>query len=116
VTDRIFVQDLLVAATVGVPDLERVAPQSLLLQVVLESDFRGLGDDLARTADYAAVCEWLRCQCLAREFQLIESLVDHLATGLLSEFPPVRAVELEICKFILPATRQVAVRVRRERT
>lgn len=113
--DRILINGLTVAATVGVPELERCAPQALTLEVVLEGDFRGLGDDLGRTADYAAVAEWLRAECGRSGFRLIESLADHLAAGLLAAFPGVRAVELEIRKRILPATSSVGVRVRRAR-
>ncbi len=114
-TDRILIQELTVAATIGVPDLERCTPQRLAIDVVLEGDFRGLADDIDGTTDYAAVAEWLRLECERRPCRLIESLADHLATGLLASFVQVRAVELEIRKFILPATRHVAVRVRRER-
>ncbi len=114
-SDAIIIKALRVAATVGVPDLERCAPQALELDVVLEGDFRGLGDDLARTADYAAVAEWLRLECGRVEFRLIESLVDHLAAGLLGNFSGLTAVEVEIRKFILPNAAHTAVRVRRER-
>lgn len=113
--DRITLHELQVAAKVGVPDLERVAPQRLVLQVVLHGDFRGCSDDLARTVDYAAVAGWLRAECARVEFRLLESLADHLAAGLLSNFAPVAAVDLEIRKFILPEAGHVAVAVRRVR-
>jgi len=111
--DRILINGLTVAATVGVPEAERCTPQALTLDVVLEGDFRGLGDDLGRTADYAAVAEWLRAECGGSGFRLIESLADHLAGGVLAAFPTVRAVEVEVRKVILPAAVQVGVRVRR---
>jgi dihydroneopterin aldolase len=114
-SDAIIIKALRVAATVGVPDLERCAPQVLELDVVLEGDFRGLGDELARTADYAAVAEWLRLECGRVEFRLIESLVDHLACGLLGNFSGITAVEVEIRKFILPHAAHTVVRVRRGR-
>jgi dihydroneopterin aldolase len=114
-SDRIFIRGLQVAARIGVPDLERSVPQRLEIDVVLEGDFRGLGDDLTRTADYAAAAEWLRAECGRVEFRLIESLADHLAAGLLDIFPSVLAVEVELCKFVLPAAASAGVQVRRER-
>lgn len=114
-SDRILLRGLLVAATVGVPDLERAAPQRLEIDIVLEGDFRNLGDDVARTTDYAAVAEWVRVRSAARAFRLLETLAGDLASGILDEFPLVSAVALELRKFILPAAGSVGVAVRRER-
>jgi dihydroneopterin aldolase len=113
--DRILIKSLQVTARVGVPDLERSVPQRLELDVVLEGDFRGLKDDLGRTADYAAAAEWLRSACATTEFRLLESLAGSLAAGLLERFSVVTATEVEIRKFILPGVAYTAVRVRRER-
>ena len=114
-SDCIFIRGLQVAARIGVPDLERSVPQRLEIDVVLEGDFRGLGDDLTRTADYAAAAEWLRAECGRVEFRLIESLADHLAAELLDIFPSVLAVEVELRKFVLPTAASAGVQVRRER-
>jgi dihydroneopterin aldolase len=114
--DRILLRDLVVAATVGVPDLERAAPQRLRLDVVLEGDFCDGSDDLESTIDYAAVAEWLRVECGRQPGRLLETLAARLAEGLLAGWPRLVAVELEVRKNILPATRNVGVRVRRERS
>jgi dihydroneopterin aldolase len=113
--DLIEIHGLQVAAKVGVPDLERSVPQRLEIDVILAGDFRDLGDDLSRTTDYAAVTDWLRRECGQRDFRLIESLADHLASGLLEEFPAASSVGLKVGKFILPGTRQVTVSVDRHR-
>jgi dihydroneopterin aldolase len=115
-SDRIEIRGLLVAARVGVPDLERSIPQRLEIDITLTGDFRDLGDDLSRTTDYAAVADWVRRKCAEHEFRLIESLADRLAGGLLGKFPAVAAVRLKIRKFILPGTRHVAVSVERDGT
>jgi dihydroneopterin aldolase len=114
-SDRIMIKGLQVAARIGVPDRERAVPQRLEIDAVLEGSFRGLHDDLGRTADYAAAAEWLRKACASVEFRLLESLADHLATGLLQNFPMIAAAEVEIRKFILPTAAHAAVAVRRER-
>jgi phosphoglycolate phosphatase len=113
--DRIRINSLRVLARIGVPDEERAAPQKLSIDVVMESDFRGLDDDLARTTDYAAVAAWLKAECARREVKLLETLAEELAAGLLEGFPQIRAVDLEVRKFVLPDTRDVSVRVRRAR-
>ena len=113
--DVIRINSLEVAARVGVPDEERSAPQKLLIDALLEADFRGLGDDLAATTDYAAVAEWIAKKCAQGEIRLLETLAGELAAGLLRDFTKVDAVEIGIRKFILPRTESVAVRIRRER-
>jgi dihydroneopterin aldolase len=113
--DQIIIRELATAAKVGVPEGERAIPQPLELEVTLTGDFRELDDDLARTTDYAAVTAWLRAECGRSRFRLIESLADHLAEGLLGNFPAAASATVEIRKRILPGTRHVAVRVERER-
>jgi dihydroneopterin aldolase len=114
--DFIEIHGLLVTAKVGVPDLERSVPQRLEIDLVLTGYFRDLGDDLSRTTDYAAVAEWVRRSCAQSDFRLIESLADHLAGGVLDNFPAVTTVALKIRKFILSGTDHVAVGVERERS
>jgi phosphoglycolate phosphatase len=115
VPDAIRINGLGVQARIGVPDEERARRQKLVLDVMLESDFRGLGDDIARATDYAAVAAWLKDECARREVRLLETLAEELASGLLAKFSRVKAVSLEISKFVLPETRSVSVRVRRAR-
>ena len=114
--DQIVVYSLELSAHIGVPDEERVAPQRLTLNLTLEPerDFRNLDDDISRTGDYYAVSKAV--QALAREKprRLIETLAEEIATLVLERFA-VRAVELELRKYILPDTAFVAVRLRRER-
>ncbi len=114
--DRIIIKSLEVSARIGVPDAERAHPQRLEIDLVLETNFCGVGDDVVKTTDYAAVTEWVNGECTSSECRLIETLAGNLATGILKNFPLVQVVELEIRKFILPKTQYVAVCLRRERT
>ena len=113
--DCIRINGLEVPVRIGVGDEERAKAQKLVFDVLLETDFRGVGDDIAGTTDYAAVAQWLTAECSRREVRLLETLSGDLADGLLEEFPRVKAVTLEIRKFILPETESVSVRVRRSR-
>ncbi len=113
--DEIRIEALELMARVGVPDLERAEPQRLTVSIALQPRraFGDLGDDLARTIDYAAVCEDLRRFVAGRADKLIETLAHEMAEHLLSRFGLIR-VELELRKFVLPETRYVAVRVVRQ--
>jgi len=114
--DLILVEALELSSFIGVPDEERAAAQRLTVSLVLEPlhDFRALGDSLANTVDYFAVCECVKALSLACPRRLIETLAEEIATELLAGFA-IRAVEVEIHKFILPDTAFVGVRLRRER-
>jgi dihydroneopterin aldolase len=113
--DEIRIEELELMARVGVPQQERAQPQRLTVSITLQPShsFGELDDDLARTIDYAAVCEEVRCFVGRRQDKLIETLAHELAKHLLRCFDLAR-IELELRKFILPETRYVAVRVARE--
>ncbi|MBU3665863.1 MAG: FolB domain-containing protein [Chthoniobacterales bacterium] len=113
--DQILIGGLAVTARIGVTDAERSKAQRLEVDVRMDADFAGVGDDVGRTTDYAAVAAWVAAVCAAREFRLLETLAEDLASGLLAEFPLVSAVEIELRKFVLPDARHAAVRVRRQR-
>lgn len=113
--DAIRINGLEVQARIGVGDEERAHPQKLVLDVVLETDFRGLRDEIGRATDYAEVAAWLTAQCGRREVRLLETLAEELAAGILAEFSRVASAVVEIRKFVLPETESVSVRVRRGR-
>jgi 7,8-dihydroneopterin aldolase/epimerase/oxygenase len=112
--DEIRVEELELMARVGVTAEERAHSQRLTVSITLQSphSFSGLGDDLARTIDYAAVCQEVRRFVSDRQDKLIETLANDLAEHLLRHFA-IASVELELRKFILPETRYVAVRMAR---
>jgi dihydroneopterin aldolase len=115
--DEIRIEELELSARVGVPEEERAQPQRLTVSITLQprNRFGDLADDLARTIDYAAVCEDLRQFVSGREDKLIETLANEMAEHLIRRFAMAR-VELELRKFVLPETRYVAVRVARVST
>ena len=114
--DRILIDRLELSSFIGVPDEERAAAQRLTANLVLEPirSFSALEDAIGNTADYFRVCEAVKTLSLARPRRLIETLAEEIATALLEGFA-LRAVEVEIRKYILPGTAFVAVAVRRER-
>jgi FolB domain-containing protein len=113
--DAILVKGLRVETRVGVPDEERAKAQVLEIDLLLEGNLTKLQDEIARTTDYAAVCALIQRKCRDSEYRLIESLAEEVANEVLTVFPLVAAIEIEVRKFILPETQYVGVRLRRER-
>ncbi|HEY2342832.1 MAG TPA: dihydroneopterin aldolase [Chthoniobacteraceae bacterium] len=113
--DLIVIEALELSARVGVPDEERAQPQRLTAHVVLEPrrGFQNLEDDLTKTVDYFEAARAIQTEAGARPRRLIETLAEDLAGMLLGRFA-VRAVEIELRKYILRDTAFVAVRLRRE--
>ena len=114
--DAVIVSQLEIRAQVGVPAAERGAAQRLTvsLRLIPSRGFAALGDDIANTVDYAAVCAAVRQEAESKPRRLIETLAGDIAAVLLARFP-LRAVEVELRKYILPGTEYVAVGIRRER-
>jgi dihydroneopterin aldolase len=114
--DCIIVSQLEVHAQIGVPAAERGSAQRLTvsLRLIPERGLASLGDEVANTVDYANVCAAVRQEAAAKPRRLIETLAEEIAGLLLSGFP-LRAVEVEVRKYVLPGTEYVAVGIRRER-
>jgi dihydroneopterin aldolase len=114
--DTIHISELELSTHIGVPDEERATAQRLTVSLVLEPsrNFAQLGDEIANTVDYFTVCRAVQALAEDRPRKLIETLGEEIAALVLSRFA-VRAVEVELRKFILPDTAFVAVCLRRER-
>lgn len=114
-SDTIQISQLELSAVIGVPDEERAVAQRLTVSLVLEprGGFEGLGDEIEKTVDYFSVSKAVQALARSRPRRLIETLATEIAALLLAEFP-LRSVEVELRKYILPDTEFVAVRLRRE--
>jgi len=113
--DRIHVEQLELYTRVGVTENERSAPQRITVNLTAwpRPDFDDLDDNLTRTVNYAELCREIRNLVENRSVSLIETLVSEIITRLLTQFP-LRAVEIELRKYVLPDTKYVAVIARRE--
>lgn len=117
--DRITLRGLRVFARHGVLGHEREHGQEFIIDAVLWLDAAPAAatDDLARTADYAAVADRLVSLASGPPVQLIETLAERLALACLSE-PAVAAAEVTVHKPHAPLgaiVSDVAVTVRRGR-
>jgi FolB domain-containing protein len=112
---RIHISQLELMAHIGVPDEERANPQrltaSLTLWPVRGAEFN---DDIKRTVNYAAVCAETKKFVAERRDKLIETLAEGLAARLLEIFE-IRAITIELRKFILPDVEFVSVTLTRDR-
>jgi len=115
-TDTITLSGLRVTSWVGVPTEERAHPQSLEITVVLTPirGLAGLGDLVEHTTDYAVVARQIQEIATAQKRRLIETLAEDIADTLLAAHP-LRHIEVEVRKFILPHCHHVAVRLSKER-
>jgi dihydroneopterin aldolase len=112
--DTIHIAELELSTCIGVPEDERATPQRLTVNLTVEPrrDFRGLGDAIEHTVDYYALSKAVQALARERPRCLIETLGEEIAALVLQRFA-VRAVDVELRKYILPDTAFVAVRLSR---
>ena len=106
--------DLKLSCRLGVPDTERRKPQTVLCSALfpvpaMASAARA--DDLQKTVDYHALSNLLRSEARRTPRKLLERLATDLARIACRRFR-LPWIELELKKFILPATRHVSLRAR----
>ncbi len=113
--DAIHIEELELAARIGVLDEERARPQRLTISITIwpSTRFHELQDDLAKTVNYSAICREVKEFVSGRRDRLIETLAEQIAAQLLGKFP-IRRVRLDLRKFILPGVKYVAVTLVRE--
>ena len=115
--DRVFVRDLTCRGILGVLPEERVTPQRIVVNVVLDTDARpaAASGDLADAVNYAAVAEAARALAETGAFRLVETLCERIAAACLGD-PRVSACEVTVEKpDAVPGTAGVGVTVRRGR-
>src|SRR6266404_3625219 len=112
--DRIHIEQLELAARVGVPEKERAVPQRLTASITVwpGQQTKALHDDIAKTVNYSKICEETKKFVLGRSDKLIETLADRLASHLLQLFP-IQKIEIELRKFVLADADYVSVTVTR---
>lgn len=113
--DQIIISQLGISTFIGATDEERRKPQRLRVSVVMEpaASFATMADRLENTVDYADISTGIKVLAATGQRLLIETLAEEIAAMLLSGYP-LRSVEVELRKYILPDTEFVAVRIHRE--
>lgn len=95
----VTIQGLKLQALIGVFEFERHAKQSIIVDVVMHTDFSqaAASDDVADTIDYGKVAERLAQLADACEFKLLEALAVQMVDMIMDEFVP-QKVELTVGK------------------
>jgi FolB domain-containing protein len=85
--DLIELRGLRMVCALGVPDAERARPQpvELDLDLVVDTAAAAGGDDLAATADYAAVLDAVAEVVTGSAYRLLESLAEAVAAAVLAD-------------------------------
>lgn len=86
--DIIYLKDLRIDTIIGVYDWERRTRQTIILDIEIGTDISkaARSDDISDTLNYKAVAKRLISFVENSEFQLVETLAEHIADILLKDF------------------------------
>jgi 7,8-dihydroneopterin aldolase/epimerase/oxygenase len=113
--DTIFLEQVKVQTKLGVPEWERMVPQTIILDIEIGYDLSQSckSDNIADTIDYGAVVARIRETLTEHSFQLVEALAEHICQLILSEFKAL-SVKVKVAKpNILPGLKALGVVIER---
>jgi len=88
-SDLIHLFEVPLQCHIGCTAEERVKAQELIADITVEADIRpaAQSDDIALTVNYVALLDLVEEIAAAREYALVETLVETMATQILDRFP-----------------------------
>lgn len=113
--DTIFLEQVTVKTKLGVPEWERLKPQTIILDIEIEYDLSQpcQSDAIEDTVDYGVVVSRIRETLSAHSFKLVEALAEHLCQLILKEFKA-ECVKIKVAKpSILPGLKALGVAIER---
>ncbi len=116
--DTIFISELKVQTKLGVPEWERMTPQTIILDIEIGYDLTKAckSDAINDTIDYGAVVGRIRETLTENSFQLVEALAEHICQLILKEFGAL-SVKVKVAKpAILAGLKALGVVVERTKT
>ncbi|WP_341501904.1 dihydroneopterin aldolase [Gallaecimonas sp. GXIMD4217] len=86
--DSIFIEGLEVYAVIGIYDWEKTQQRKLVFDLEMASDIAAAarGDDYGQALCYASVSQWITDYTQQHRFELIETLAERIAAGVMAEF------------------------------
>lgn len=98
--DQIKIENLKVFAFHGVYASEKDRGQNFFVNATLYTDFREAAkkDDIEKSTDYGEVCSTIKEVMTVKSYDLIETVAEKVAEGILINFPKIEAVDVEIRK------------------
>ncbi|HAF01313.1 MAG TPA: dihydroneopterin aldolase [Methylophilaceae bacterium] len=116
--DTIFLEQVKVHTKLGVPEWERMVPQSIILDIEIGYDLSKAcnSDAIEDTIDYGQVVSRIRETLTEHSFQLVEALAEHVCQLILSEFKA-KSVKVKVAKpNILPGLKALGVVIERSKS
>jgi dihydroneopterin aldolase len=113
--DIIFLQEIKVETKLGLPEWERMTPQTVILDIELAMPHSRAcqSDAIADTIDYGQIVARIRQTLTENSFHLVEALAEHVCQLILSEFGT-PWVKVRVGKpGILPGVKQLGVVIER---
>jgi 7,8-dihydroneopterin aldolase/epimerase/oxygenase len=113
--DTIFLEQVKVQTKLGVPEWERMVPQTIILDIEIGYDLSKSckSDSIADTIDYGQVVARIRETLTEHSFQLVEALAEHVCQLILKEFNAL-SVKLKVAKpAVLPGLKALGVVIER---
>ena len=113
--DTIFLSEVKVETKLGVPEWERMTPQTVILDLefAMPHSRACQTDAIADTIDYGAVVVRIRQALAENSFRLVEALAEHVCQIILKEFGT-PWVKVKVAKpGILPGVRSLGVIIER---
>jgi 7,8-dihydroneopterin aldolase/epimerase/oxygenase len=114
--DTIFLEQVKVQTKLGVPEWERMVPQTMILDIEISYNLSNSckSDNIADTIDYGLVVSRIRETLTEHSFQLVEALAEHVCQLILSEFKAL-SVKVKVAKpNILPGLKALGVMIERK--
>lgn len=115
--DTIFLSEVKVQTKLGVPEWERMKPQTIILDIEIGYDLSKSckSDRIADTIDYGLVVSRIQETLTENSFQLVEALAEHLCQLILTEFDALN-VKIKVAKpAILPGLKALGVLIERSK-
>ena len=116
--DTIFISELKVQTKLGVPEWERMVPQTIILDVEMGYDLTNAcqSDAITDTIDYGAVVGRIHATLAEHSFKLVEALAEDVCQLILSEFGAL-SVKVKVAKpAVLPGLKALGVTILREKS
>lgn len=115
--DTIFLEQVAVQTKLGVPDWERLALQTIILDIEIGYDLSKScqSDAIGDTVDYGEVVNRIRTTLNENSFKLVEALAEHICQLILKEFTAER-VKIKVAKpSVLPKLKALGVIIERNK-
>lgn len=116
--DTIFLEQVKVQTKLGVPDWERMVPQTIILDIEISYDLSKScqSDAIEDTIDYGQVVSRIRETLTERSFKLVEALAEHICQQIIQEFKAEK-VKIKVAKpSVLAGLKALGVVIERAHT